>query len=171
MFLVCLLIISKTRNRILITITGFTIAHSVTLVLSALNIVKVPVAPVEAVIALSIVFVAREIFKNKKDTLTYKYPITVSSSFGLLHGFGFASVLKEIGLPQNDILSSLLFFNVGVEIGQLLFVVLILAIVYLFKTIFIKRLDYFFRYEKQTGFVIGCIASFWMIQRVFSFWF
>ena len=122
LFLVCLIIIAGTGRRILITITGFTVAHSITLILSALNIVNIPVPPVEAVIALSIIFVATEIAKGSKDTFTYKYPIAVSSSFGLLHGFGFASVLKEIGLPQTEIISSLLFFNIGVEIGQLLFI-------------------------------------------------
>jgi hypothetical protein len=76
---------------------------------------------VEAVIALSVVFLAWEIARGKKDSLTYRYPIAVSASFGLLHGFGFASVLSDIGLPQTEIITSLLFFNVGVEMGQVLF--------------------------------------------------
>lgn len=171
LFLVCLLIIAKTPKKILITITGFTIAHSITLILSALNLVKIPIAPVEAVIALSIVFVAREIIQKNETSLTYKYPIAVSSSFGLLHGFGFASVLKEIGLPQNEIISSLLFFNVGVEIGQILFVAGFITILYFLKIIINKSYEYFFKFEKVTAFVIGCLASFWMIQRVYSFWF
>ena len=171
LFLVCLLIIAKTRNRILITITGFTIAHTITLALSALNIVRVPVAPVEAVIALSIVFVAREIINKNEDSLTHKYPITVSSSFGLLHGFGFASVLKDIGLPQNEIVSSLLFFNLGVEIGQILFVFMIIAFIYLIKYILNKPTAALLRLELHTAYIVGCLASFWLIERIYSFWY
>ena len=98
LFLICLLFIAGTGKRIFITITGFTLAHSLTLVLSALNIVKLSIAPVEAIIALSIVFLATEIAKGRRNTLTWRYPVTVSASFGLLHGFGFAAVLNEIGL-------------------------------------------------------------------------
>ena len=171
LFLVCLIIIAGTGRRILITITGFTVAHSITLILSALNIVNIPVPPVEAVIALSIIFVATEIAKGSKDTFTYKYPIAVSSSFGLLHGFGFASVLKEIGLPQTEIISSLLFFNIGVEIGQLLFISGFILIMLLCKSIFNKSYDYFTRFERPAAYIIGSLATFWMIQRVYSFWY
>ena len=117
LFLVCLLLIAGTGRRIVITVTGFTIAHSITLALSALGVVKVPIRPVEAAIALSIVFLALEIVRGDKQSLTYRYPIAVSASFGLLHGFGFAAVLGETGLPQTEIPAALLFFNVGVEVG------------------------------------------------------
>lgn len=93
--------IAGTWRRILITITGFTLAHSATLILSALNVVRLPIPPVEAAIALSIVFLATEIVRGPRQSLTWRYPIAVSSSFGLLHGFGFAAALNEIGLPQS----------------------------------------------------------------------
>ena len=105
----------------MITITGFTLAHSLTLALSTLQIVELPIPPVEAAIALSIVFLAVEIARNDQSSWTYRFPISVSTSFGLLHGFGFAAVLREIGLPQTELPAALLFFNVGVEIGQVIF--------------------------------------------------
>lgn len=171
LFLICLLIIAKTGRRILITITGFTVAHSITLILSALNIINIPVPPVEAVIALSIIFVASEIARGFRESYTYKYPILVASSFGLLHGFGFASVLKEIGLPQSEIITSLLFFNIGVEIGQLFFISIFILLILFIKNIFNKPYEYFFTFEKPAAYVIGSLASFWMIQRIYSFWF
>jgi len=171
LFLVGLLLIAKTRRRILIAITGFTIAHSITLILSALNVVRVPIAPVEAIIALSIVFVAAEIARGKRDTITYRYPIAVSSSFGLLHGFGFAAVLNEIGLPQTELVSGLLFFNIGVEIGQLLFIFVFILLILLCKNMFNKSIAYFTNLEKPSAYVIGSLASLWMIQRIYSFWF
>ena len=132
LFLACLIMIAGTGRRILITVTGFTVAHSITLALSAFNLLRVPSAPVEAVIALSIVFLASEIAKEPRDTLTYKYPALVSVAFGLLHGLGFASVLRQIGLPQTEIVMGLLFFNIGVEIGQLAFIAMIILIYKLF---------------------------------------
>lgn len=171
LFLLCLLVIAKSARRILITVTGFTLAHSVTLVLSALNVVNIAVPPVEAVIALSIVFVSSEIAKGPRNTFTYRYPILVSSSFGLLHGFGFASALKEIGLPQTDIAASLLFFNVGVETGQLLFISAIVILILVFGKILKQSYDYISNHEKPIAYVIGCLACFWMIQRIYFFWF
>ena len=167
LFLVCLLLIAGTRKRILITVTGFTLAHSITLALSALEIVKVPIAPVEAVIALSIVFLAHEIVKDRRDTLTWKYPITVSSSFGLLHGFGFAAVLGEIGLPQTEIVAGLLFFNIGVEIGQIVFV---LAVTSLIKGLMMVNLDIKrSMLKKPFAYAIGILATYWMIERTVGF--
>jgi hydrogenase/urease accessory protein HupE len=171
LFLLCLLIIAKTARRILITVTGFTIAHSITLILSALNIINIPVPPVEAVIALSIVFVAYEIARGAPDTFTYKYPVLVSASFGLLHGFGFASALKNIGLPQTEIAVSLLFFNVGVEIGQLVFISAIVILIFVLKKILNRSYDYFSNFEIPAAYVIGSLACFWMIERIYSFWF
>ena len=126
LFVACLIFIAGTWRRILVTITGFTLAHSVTLTLAGLGLVRLPIPPIEAVIALSIVFLAREIALDRRDTLTWRYPIAVSATFGLLHGFGFASALAEIGLPQTEIPAALLAFNVGVEVGQILFVTAVL---------------------------------------------
>jgi hydrogenase/urease accessory protein HupE len=176
LFLVCLMLIAGTARRILITITGFTLAHSVTLALSALGLVHVPVAPVEAAIALSIVFLALEIVRGNPESLTYRYPIAVSSSFGLLHGFGFAAVLGETGLPQTEIPAALLFFNLGVEVGQLIFVlgvVLVYQLVRFGARTFAGSdlaLDRLRPLETRAAYAVGILASFWMIQRVATFW-
>ncbi|MBW1832146.1 MAG: HupE/UreJ family protein, partial [Deltaproteobacteria bacterium] len=114
LFVACLLFIARTPRRLLITITGFTVAHSITLALSALDLVRIPTPPVEAMIALSVVFMAWEIAKGNQDSLTHRFPVAVAASFGLLHGFGFAAVLRDIGLPQTELPTALLFFNVGV---------------------------------------------------------
>ncbi|NRB39152.1 MAG: HupE/UreJ family protein [Pseudomonadales bacterium] len=169
LFVLCLLLIASSLKKLLWAITGFTLAHSITLVLSTLNIIQLPIVVVEAVIALSIVFLATEIVKNsrsssKKDSLTYRYPVAVSSSFGLLHGFGFASVLLELGLPQQDQFLALAFFNVGVEIGQLLFIAVALLLIAAMKKIINLR-----KYQRFNAYLIGSIASMWLIERVLQF--
>jgi hydrogenase/urease accessory protein HupE len=177
LFVACLLFIAKTSRRLLITITGFTVAHSITLALSALDVVRIPTPPVEAAIALSVVFMAWEIAKADEQSLTNRYPIAVSSSFGLLHGFGFAAVLRDIGLPQIELPTALLFFNVGVEIGQVLFIGALLVGFFVLRPIFVRILrsarDNEVRWRSLTtpaSYVIGSIASYWMIDRVSGFW-
>lgn len=176
LFLVCLMLIAGTGRRILITITGFTIAHSVTLVLSALGVVHVPIPPVEAAIALSIVFLAVEIVRGDPKSLTYRYPIAVSSSFGLLHGFGFAAVLGETGLPQTEITTALLFFNVGVEVGQIVFVVAVIAIYRAIRHVGSAFLDRgssiagLRSLQTPAAYAVGMLAAFWLIERIASFW-
>jgi len=172
LFVVCLLWIAGVGRRILITITGFTLAHSATLALSALNVVTVPVPPVEASIALSIVILASEIITERKHSLTWRYPISVSSAFGLLHGFGFAAALSEIGLPQTELASGLLFFNIGVEIGQILFAGTIIILVYTAKrlsSMWLKRPWPLDRFRLWVGYCTGSIASFWMVERCAGF--
>jgi hydrogenase/urease accessory protein HupE len=167
LFLACLLLIAGTGRRILITVTGFTLAHSVTLAIAALGLLRVPAGLVEAAIALSIVFVAREIAGSRRDSLTWRHPIAVSSSFGLLHGFGFAAVLGEIGLPQMEIPTALLFFNVGVEIGQLAFVSAVALALWASK-----RWRHWIvppvlgRVETSAAYVVGSLASLWLIERI-----
>jgi hydrogenase/urease accessory protein HupE len=177
LFVACLVFIAGTPRRLLITITGFTVAHSITLALSALDLVRIPTPPVEAAIALSVVFMAWEIARGNKNSLTHRYPIAVSSSFGLLHGFGFAAVLRDIGLPQTELPVGLLFFNVGVEVGQILFVLALLLGFLVMRPVFMWLLrsaqDSELRWSKLTtpaSFVIGSIASYWMIDRVAGFW-
>ncbi len=173
LFVACLIFIAGTWRRILITITGFTLAHSITLTLAGLELVRLPIPPIEATIALSIVFLAREIALDRRDTLTWRYPIVVSSSFGLLHGFGFASALSEIGLPQTEISAALLAFNVGVEIGQVVFVFSILAlgwlINFLLKVITINSGNWLTNIEKPITYGIGGIAAFWFFERLAGF--
>ncbi len=168
LFVLALIIITKGKWRILKTITAFTIAHSITLSLAALGYVDFPTAPVEAVIALSIVFLAVEIVKNinGKQTLTSQKPWLVAFTFGLLHGFGFAGALANIGLPQQEIPLALAFFNVGVELGQIAFVLVVLVIIKLLATknnwpVFVKKIP---------AYAIGSMAAFWLIERVARFW-
>lgn len=174
LFVACLIFIAGTWRRILITITGFTLAHSITLTLAALGLVSLPVPPIEAIIALSIVFLAREIALDMRDTLTWRYPIVVSSSFGLLHGFGFASALRDIGLPQTEIPAALLAFNIGVEIGQMLFVASVLLIFWFIsqglKTIQFDSTNWLKKIEIPAAYGIGSIAMLWTVERLSGFW-
>lgn len=166
LFVACFVLIAGFSRRLVWAITGFSIAHSVTLGLAALEIVQLPVPAVEAVIALSILFMAWEIARGRTDTLTYRYPIVVSASFGLLHGFGFAAVLAEIGLPKNEGLLALLCFNVGVEIGQLLFIAALFLSVILVRQLRFVRLHWL---KQVATYGIGGFASLWLIERVLAF--
>ena len=168
LFLLCLIWIAGSLRRILITITGFTLAHSITLVLSALEIVKLPIPPIEAVIALSVLFLAVEVAKGRRENLTWRYPVTVSSAFGLLHGLGFAAVLNDIGLPQTELMTGLVAFNIGVEIGQIAF-----AIVVIFLLSLLQRVIAYEHFERHMqlsmGYVVGCIAAYWLAERTWGF--
>ena len=167
LFLVCLIWIAGTWKRIVITITGFTLAHSVTLALSALKIVRLPVPPIEAVIALSVLFLASEVTRGPRRKLTWRYPIAVSSSFGLLHGLGFAAALNEIGLPQVEVITGLTFFNVGVEIGQVIFA---LAVILLLRGT--PRLAGGLALQRGrvlAGYAVGCVAAYWLIDQVVAY--
>jgi len=168
LFVLALILITKGRWKILKTITAFTIAHSITLSLAALGYVNFPTPPVEAVIALSIVFLAVEIINNLngKQTITSKKPWLVAFTFGLLHGFGFAGALANIGLPQQDIPWALAFFNIGVELGQIAFVLVVLIFIRLFALK--KKWPLFVK--KVPAYAIGSLAAFWLVERVVGFW-
>ncbi|WP_298534884.1 HupE/UreJ family protein [uncultured Algibacter sp.] len=169
LFVLALLLITPGFKKLLKTITAFTLAHSITLSLSALGFVGLPGPPVEAVIALSIIFLAIEVMKFYKGetSLTIKYPWIVAFSFGLLHGFGFAGALTNIGLPQTTIPAALLFFNIGVELGQILFILAVLGFIGLMK----KTKINFPKWVKLLPvYAIGSLATFWFIERVVSFW-
>lgn len=180
LFAACLVWIAGGARRILVTITGFTLAHSLTLTLSALGVVRVPIAAVEAIIALSVLFLAVELAKGPRDTLTWRHPIAVSSSFGLLHGFAFASVLAEVGLPQSDLAAALFSFNVGIEIGQIVFVACIVGAVSLVRGAARLLLERNIRWQLSTGlgdaprlaaaYAVGILASIWMLERVTGVW-
>src|SRR6185436_12015613 len=135
LFVLALVLIVRGVGMLVKTITAFTVAHSITLALATLGVVHVPSAPVEAVIALSIVFVASEILRSRRGErgLTERVPWLVAGSFGLLHGFGFAGALSQVGLPANDIPLALLCFNLGVEAGQLAFVVVVFGVLGLLR--------------------------------------
>ncbi len=168
LFVLALLIITKGTMRLLKTVTAFTVAHSITLALATLGFVHVPSKPVEAAIALSIVFVALEIVRQREgwNGITSRAPWIVAFTFGLLHGFGFAGALSEVGLPQNHIPAALFFFNVGVEIGQIAFIAVVLAVI-AFVRHFPLRMPRWA--ELIPPYAIGSIAMFWVIQRVAAF--
>ncbi len=172
LFILALLIVVKGTRRLVATVTAFTIAHSLTLAAATLGFVHLPSAPIEATIALSIVFVACEIVHSRQGRpgLTERWPWLVAFTFGLLHGFGFASALNEVGLPQNAIPVALLFFNLGVEAGQLLFIAFVLVVIALGRKI---AQNLAFSPPpwawRVPPYAIGSVAAFWLIQRVAAF--
>lgn len=168
LFVLALLIVARETWLLIKTVTAFTIAHSITLALATLGYVHVPSAPVEAVIALSIVFVAREIIRVQQGEagLTARLPWLVAFTFGLLHGLGFAGALSEVGLPEGNIPLALLFFNIGVEIGQLLFIGAVLAVIALVRRI---RIVWPRWADVAPAYAIGSVATFWVIERVSGF--
>ena len=169
LFVLCLMIIAGTFKRLVLTVTGFTLAHSITLSLATLNIVRLPTELVELLIALSIVLLAVEIIKHNRQrhsdsqSFTWRYPITVSMVFGLLHGFGFAVVLQELGLPPSMKLYALLFFNIGVELGQLLFILLVSIPMIAVTRIFSLRFEN--RTIEVAGYALGITSSYWLLER------
>jgi hydrogenase/urease accessory protein HupE len=168
LFVLALLILTSGTWRLLKTVTAFTVAHSITLGLATLGIVHVPSKPVEAVIALSIVFVAAEILRARRgqEGLAARMPWVVAFTFGLLHGFGFAGALSEVGLPAGQIPVALLFFNLGVEAGQLLFIAAVLTLIAGARRI---RTAWPRWVELAPPYAIGSVAMFWVIQRVVAF--
>jgi hydrogenase/urease accessory protein HupE len=165
LFVLALLLLTAGTWRLVKTVTAFTVAHSITLGLTTLGIVHVPPKPVEAVIALSIVFVAAEILhaRGGKAGLAVRMPWLVAFTFGLLHGFGFAGALSEVGLPEGQIPVALLFFNLGVEAGQLLFIAGVLALAAAVRRV---RIAWPHWAALAPTYAIGSIAMFWVIQRV-----
>jgi len=169
LFVLVLLIVVVGWRKLVGTITAFTVAHSITLALAALGFVHVPGPPVEAIIALSIVLVAGEIIRGRqgKPGLTARLPWIVAFTFGLLHGFGFAGALADIGLPQSSIPLALFTFNVGVEAGQLLFVSAMLVLHAIIRRAQPHPPEWAWR---APSYVIGSLAAFWVIERVAGFW-
>jgi hydrogenase/urease accessory protein HupE len=168
LFVLALLIICSGTWQLVQTITAFTVAHSITLCLATLGLVHVPQRPVEAVIALSIMFVAAEIVHARRGTpgIAARAPWLVAFVFGLLHGLGFAGALAEVGLPQNNIPLALLFFNLGVEAGQLLFVGAVMTAAAAVRR-WRGRLP---RWSALVApYAIGSVATFWVLQRLATF--
>jgi hydrogenase/urease accessory protein HupE len=168
LFVLALLLLVRDVWMLVKVITAFTVAHSITLALAALGWAQIPQAPVEAVIALSIMFVAAEIVRQTgpESDITKRMPWLVAFAFGLLHGLGFGGALKEIGLPQSDVPLALLTFNLGVEAGQLLFVFAVVG-----AGALLGRLLSFERpwFRTALGYGIGSLAAVWFVQRVALF--
>lgn len=168
LFVLALILLIRDRWTLLKAITAFTLAHSITLALASLGLVSVPSKPTEAVIALSIVFLALEILRQANGTggIAVQSPWIVAFGFGLVHGLGFAGALSEVGLPQHAIPLALLAFNVGVEIGQLMFVGVVLALIFAVRRAGIKE---GFVEHRLAPYVIGCMAAYWVIDRTVAF--
>jgi hydrogenase/urease accessory protein HupE len=166
LFVLSLLLLATNLKSLLYAVTAFTLSHSITLACSILGLMNLPSAFAEAMIALSIVFLARELIMQNQNTLTKKHLEYIAFIFGLLHGFGFSNVLKSIGLPQDEIQFSLFAFNIGIEIGQLVFILIVLTILFVINK-FVK--DFINKSKPYFGYIIGVISSFWLIQRILSF--
>ena len=169
LFVLALLLIVRGRRRLLVTVTAFTVAHSITLAAATLGFVSVLGPPVEATIALSIVFIASELVKVRRGqpSLTAQAPWLVALTFGLLHGFGFAGALADVGLPRAEIPLALLTFNLGVELGQIVFVFVALTAVWLLGRI---RKDWPTWTAQVPAYGIGALAAFWLVERLIGIW-
>ena len=162
MFVLALLFLVSFNRRLVLTISAFTLAHSLTLALSALGLLTLRSPPVEATIALSIMLVAAEAL-HKEQTLSRRWPAVVAFLFGLVHGLGFAGALSDIGLPQNHLFVALLTFNVGVELGQLL----VVAVAFVFYRAFAAR-PQVAAMRVPALYAIGGIAAYWSVGRIVS---
>lgn len=165
LFVLGLLLLVDTRRAMFKTITAFTIAHSITLALSVFSVIRVPEAPLNCMIALSILFLGPEVVRKWRGqtSLTIRHPWMVAFAFGLLHGIGFASGLTVTGLPQRDIPSALLFFNVGVEAGQIAFVCLAVWVASSLRTL---DLDRAWWVKRIPAYAVGALGAFWSIERL-----
>jgi hydrogenase/urease accessory protein HupE len=162
-FVLALALLVKGRRRLVATITAFTLAHSITLALATLGLTNLPIAPVEATIALSIVLVCAEVLQGS-DSMTRRFPWLVAFSFGLLHGFGFASALREVGLPGDRLPAALFGFNLGVELGQLAVVLAAVegaALLAHFKLVRPWM-------PRAAAYLMGSFAAYWSIDRVLA---
>jgi hypothetical protein len=168
LYLFALLLLIDRLPQLIATVSAFTLAHSITLACAALNLVHLRAAPVEASIALSIAYVAAELVRRQRGQagLLQGRPWIVALGFGLLHGFGFAGALRDIGLPPGGVASALLAFNVGIELGQLAFVTIVFVLLGLLRRA-APTLDAALR--RALPLCIGSIAAFWLIQRITTF--
>ena len=165
LFVFGLILLVRKRSLLIWTITAFTIAHSITLALATLHVVKVSSVFTEAAIALSIVFLGVELVHRHqgRNGLAFQFPWLVSFLFGLLHGLGFASALNDVGLPQHNIPMALFLFNVGVELGQLSFVMLMLLLITAMKRTRLRLPNWIYR---APAYMVGVLAMYWFIERV-----
>jgi hydrogenase/urease accessory protein HupE len=175
LFVFALLLLIPDRRRLIGAVTAFTVAHSVSLGAAALGWIVVPAPPVEVVVALSIAFLAAELVKPEaaRDRVSARWPWIVAFGFGLLHGLGFARALLEVGLPAEDVPLALLAFNIGVEIGQLLFIAVVLLAGALLGRLYPRLMTHALAPGgpglRATGYTVGTLAAFWVIERVAAF--
>jgi len=170
LFVLGLILIVQSARMLLLTVTGFTVAHSITLSLATLGVLHVPTPPVEACIALSILLLASEIVRLQRgqSSLTANWPWAVAFLFGLLHGLGFASALSDLGLPQGDVPLALLSFNIGVEMGQLAFIAAVLCVTQIAKRVrWPDVVEH--RFRTITAYGVGTVAAFWFLERLAGF--
>jgi hydrogenase/urease accessory protein HupE len=169
LFVLGLLLIVRDRWMLVKTITAFTVAHSITLAIATLGYAEAPALPLNAAIALSILFLGPEIVRSWRGetSFTIGHPWVVAFAFGLLHGFGFASALTGAGLPRGDVPLALLAFNVGVEVGQLGFVGLSLALERSFRVLAIRWPRWA---QSLPGYTVGTLGAFWTVQRLVMLW-
>ncbi|WP_232843132.1 HupE/UreJ family protein [Allopontixanthobacter confluentis] len=165
LFVIALVLLVRSGRAVVAAATAFTIAHSITLAGAALGFISMPQRPVEAMIALSIIFLALETLRSRHEmpTMTLRYPWVVAFLFGLLHGFGFAGALARIGLPQGDVLPALLAFNIGVEAGQLLVIFAVLTMIAILRRWARTALQPSIRIS---AYAVGITGSYWLIDRV-----
>jgi hypothetical protein len=168
LFVLALLLIVSGLGPLVKAVTAFTVAHSITLALATLGVVHVPAAPTEAIIALSILFLASEIIHQRNGVIgiTERYPWVIAFIFGLFHGLGFAGALSEIGVPQHEVPLALFTFNVGVETGQLLFIAVVLSLMAVLRRLPLTAPKGAWQ---LLPYAIGSVAAFWTIERVMSF--
>lgn len=173
LFVLALVLIVSGVGRLVGTVTAFTVAHSITLGAATLGFVRVPSAPVEAIIALSILFLASELARRRAvaggpeacASLALRFPWVVAFAFGLLHGFGFAGALSEVGVPQHAVPLALLFFNVGVELGQLLFIAALFGLAWLVR---LSALRVPAIWPRAVAYAVGSVAAFWVVERTIA---
>jgi hydrogenase/urease accessory protein HupE len=165
LFVLGLLLIVADRWMLLKTVTAFTVAHSITLAIATLGYAEVPVVPLNAAIALSILFLGPEIVRSWRGetSFTIRHPWVVAFAFGLLHGFGFASALTGAGLPRHELPLALVSFNVGVELGQIGFIALILMLEQAFEVLEVRWPRWV---QALPGYAVGSLGAFWTVQRV-----
>jgi hydrogenase/urease accessory protein HupE len=175
LFVFALILLVRDRRRLVGAVTAFTLAHSLSLAAAALGWIVVPAPPVEAVVALSIMFLAAELVRpeGRGLRLSVRYPWVVAFAFGLLHGLGFARALLDVGLPEGEVPLALFAFNLGVEAGQLMFIALVLVAGALLGRLYPRLVDGMVRPGGRglgaTGYLLGGLAAFWFVGRVAAF--
>lgn len=167
LFVFALLLLISGFWQVIKTITAFTLAHSFSLMAAVLGYVHIPSTPVEAVIALSIMFLAGELLRSNERSISRRWPWLIAAVFGLVHGLGFAGALSEIGLPEGEIPLALFMFNIGVEAGQVLFIIVATGMLVLLAKIMQQSFN---KVEFVSTYAIGSIAAFWLIERVSNFY-